>query len=84
MDNKFVEIFWTEFGDLFINRVLRFWQSTPSQKDYLSGRSQDIVAIKAAFDRKDILIPFPIHILDFGIRGGEGLSQMKMNVSSKV
>ena len=83
MDGKAVEVFWTEFGDSSINGVLRFWQSTTSQKDYLSGRSQAIVAIKAAFDRDDIMIPFPIRTLDFGIRGGETLSQMKMNVSSK-
>jgi len=83
MDGKAVEVFWTEFGDSSINGVMRFWQSTTSQKDYLSGRSQAIVAIKAAFDREDIMIPFPIRTLDFGIRGGEGLSQMKLNVSSK-
>lgn len=83
LKDKPVEVFWTEFGDSSINGVLRFWQSTTSQKDYLKGRSQAIVAIKAAFDREDIMIPFPIRTLDFGIRGGETLSQMKVNVSSK-
>ena len=33
-------------------------------------------AIKAAYDKENIMIPFPIRTLDFGIRGGEKLSTM--------
>lgn len=39
-------------------------------------RSEAIKAIKAAFDQNDITIPFPIRTLDFGIKGGQKLSEM--------
>lgn len=34
------------------------------------------MAIKKAFDDNDIMIPFPIRTLDFGIKGGEKLDTM--------
>ena len=71
-----VEVFWGEFGDSSINAQVRFWQVATSQGDYLSERSKAIVAIKRAFDREDILIPFPIRTLDFGIKGGDNLADM--------
>ena len=77
---KDVQVFWTEFGDSSINGVVRFWQEATSQADFLAGRSRAIEAIKSAFDREDIMIPFPIRTLDFGIRGGEKLSEMALNV----
>jgi small conductance mechanosensitive channel len=40
--------------------------------------------IKEAFDANDIMIPFPIRTLDFGIRGGEKLSEMDMRVMNDV
>lgn len=39
------------------------------------------MAIKKACDVNDIIISFPIHILDFGIRGGEKLNTV-MEASS--
>ena len=83
IEKKPVEVFWTDFGDSSINGVLRFWQSSTSQMEYLKARSEAIVAIKSAFDEENIMIPFPIRTLDFGIRGGETLSQMKVHLSSK-
>lgn len=81
---KPVEVYWTDFGDSSINGILRFWQPISSQKDFLLARSQAIVSIKEAFDREDIMIPFPIRTLDFGIRGGEQLSEMKINIAEKL
>ncbi len=83
IEGKPIEVFWTGFGDSSMNGVLRYWQSSTSQMEYLKSRSEAIVAIKAAFDKEDIMIPFPIRTLDFGIRGGETLSQMKVHLSSK-
>lgn len=75
-ENKQVELFFNEFGDSSINFQLRFWLQRPSLKDYMAAQSEAIIALKTAFDENDIMIPFPIRTLDFGIRGGEQLSSM--------
>ncbi|CAH1000524.1 Small-conductance mechanosensitive channel [Neolewinella maritima] len=73
-----VELFFNEFGDSSINYTLRFWLSDgkSGQADYLEAQSEAIMAIKQAYDANDIMIPFPIRTLDFGIKGGEKLSTM--------
>jgi small conductance mechanosensitive channel len=45
-------------------------------------RSKAIKAIKRAFYEQDITIPFPIRTLDFGIKGGQKLSQMELNMNA--
>jgi small-conductance mechanosensitive channel len=62
--------FFREFGDSSINFVLRLWVNSPEQPAYLQVGSEAIVRIKKAFDEHDIMIPFPIRTLDFGIKGG--------------
>ncbi len=47
--------------------------------DFWSARSDAIIAITKKFDENDIMIPFPIRTLDFGIRGGEKLNAMLAN-----
>jgi small conductance mechanosensitive channel len=42
-------------------------------------KSTAIKTIKKAFDEHEITIPFPIRTLDFGIKGGQTLSQMELN-----
>lgn len=74
--NKPVQLFFNEFGNSSINYTLRFWLKTTGQADYLSAQSEAIMAIKKAYDENDIMIPFPIRTLDFGIKGGEKLSEM--------
>ncbi len=73
-----VELFFNEFGDSSINYTLRFWLSDrkSGQADFLEAQSEAIIAIKRAYDENDIMIPFPIRTLDFGIKGGEKLSEM--------
>ena len=71
-----VEVLWGEFGDSSINAQVRFWQPATTQLDYLKSRSAAVVAVKRAFDREDILIPFPIRTLDFEIKGGSTLADM--------
>ena len=78
--NKDVQLFFNEFGNSSINYTLRFWldQQKSGQADYLSAQSEAIIAIKRVYDDNDIMIPFPIRTLDFGIKGGEKLSEMKI------
>lgn len=47
---------------------------------FLKARSDAIIRLKKAFDENDITIPFPIRTLDFGIKGGEKLDEMKLNL----
>jgi small conductance mechanosensitive channel len=69
-----VEFFYEEFGGSSINFKIRFWVPA-EQKAFLAGRSRAIKAIKTAFDREGITIPFPIRTLDFGVVGGEPLAE---------
>lgn len=72
-----VDLFYEGFGDSSIDFQVRFWIEFRHQVDYLRARSEAIMAIKAAFDRDGITIPFPIRTLDFGggAVGGVGLSE---------
>ncbi|MGB5811389.1 MAG: mechanosensitive ion channel [Polyangiales bacterium] len=70
-----VEVYFEAFGDSSINFVGRFWIEYERHPDFLSAKSNAIVALKEAFDGNDIMIPFPIRTLDFGIRGGEPLAE---------
>ncbi|MCB0765253.1 MAG: mechanosensitive ion channel [Flavobacteriales bacterium] len=71
-----VELFYQEFGDSSINLQVRFWIAATSNAYYQEMRSRAIKAIKAAYDREGITIPFPIRTLDFGIKGGQKLNAM--------
>lgn len=76
-NNLGVTFFFTEFGGSSINFAVRYWVKSPmSQGDYLNALSEGVIAVKAAFDQNGIDIPFPIRTLDFGIKGGEKLSEM--------
>ncbi|RZK80317.1 MAG: mechanosensitive ion channel [Pedobacter sp.] len=74
-----VTMFYTDFGDSSINYVIRFWISTLASADFLDIRSQAIMKIKKAYEQNDIMIPFPIRTLDFGIKGGVSLGQINTN-----
>ena len=73
---KDLEFFYTEFGDSSINFLVRFWLDQVGQAAQLQAQSQAVLALKKAFDENDIMIPFPIRTLDFGIKGGEKLNEM--------
>lgn len=74
-----VTMFYTDFGDSSINYVIRFWISTLASADFLDIRSQAIMKIKRAYEQNDIMIPFPIRTLDFGIKGGVSLGEIHTN-----
>lgn len=74
--NRDVEFYYEEFGGSSINFKIRFWVHFRRGRDYWTARSDAIMAITKKFDENDIMIPFPIRTLDFGIRGGEKLDSM--------
>ncbi len=69
-----VELYFEGFGESSIDFVVWFWVSFREQSDYLGAMSEAVMRLKKAFDENDITIPFPIRTLDFGIKGGERLS----------
>lgn len=80
------DLIYTGFGDSSINFTLRFWVNFEGkgQADYLKARDAGIVAVKKAFDAKDIVIPFPIRTLDFSIKGGGPLrSELRAGKSAE-
>ena len=75
-ETKPVEFFYTGFGGSSIDFKIRFWKNITAQKDYLEAQSTAIIAIKKAFDKNNITIPFPITTLDFGVVGGVGIDEI--------
>ncbi|WP_323755378.1 mechanosensitive ion channel family protein [Roseivirga sp.] len=76
VDGEPIKLVYQEFGSSSINFKVMFWiDYNPKNPMYLEARSEAIRAIKKAFDANDITIPFPIRTLDFGIKGGEKLSE---------
>lgn len=83
LDNQEIGFYYKEFGDSSINFVLMLWIQYPDEPGYLAARSEAVMRIKKAFDVNGITIPFPIRTLDFGIKGGQKLSEMKIQVGQK-
>lgn len=80
--SKDINLFYTEFGDSSINFLLTIWLTATDHGTYLQAQSDAIMLIKQAYDDNDITIPFPIRTLDFGIKGGEKLSEMQVQVAN--
>lgn len=78
-----VTLFFKEFGDSSINYEVRYWVDFKKQPDYLAALSDGIMRIKKAYDENNIMIPFPIRTLDFGIKGGEKLNEQLQTVLPK-
>ncbi|WP_421775426.1 mechanosensitive ion channel family protein [Gracilimonas sp.] len=72
--SKDVELYFDEFGGSSVNFKIRFWITFDKLPQYWGAQSEAIIALKKAFDENDIMIPYPIRTLDFGIRGGEKLN----------
>jgi small conductance mechanosensitive channel len=71
-----IEVYFNAFGSSSINLTAMIWISYPGQNSYLVTRHQAIMNIKKAYSKNNIMIPFPIRTLDFGIKGGEKLNTM--------
>lgn len=76
LTNQDISLYYSEFGDSSINFTVRFWVNFLKQPDFLKAKSDAIMAVKKAYDENDIMIPFPIRTLDFGIKGGEKLNEV--------
>lgn len=61
-----IDVFFEEFDSSSINLTVRVWVHYPENKSYLKARHNAILRIKAAYDKNDITIPFPIRTLEFG------------------
>ncbi|XOV67837.1 MAG: mechanosensitive ion channel family protein [Fluviicola sp.] len=64
-EGKDIQVLYTEFGGSSINFEVRFWTPNGSKANWLQVRSDAIQAIKVAFDREGISIPFPIRTLEW-------------------
>ncbi|HJX29972.1 MAG TPA: mechanosensitive ion channel family protein [Thermoanaerobaculia bacterium] len=71
-----VDLYFEEFGESSIDLVVRFWVNFSKQPDYLEARSEAIQRLKTAFDQAGIVIPYPVRTLDFGVKGGERLTEV--------
>lgn len=80
--DKPVEFFYTGFGDSSIKFMCRYWIKFEREPDYKHALSDTIIKIKAAFDANGITIPFPIRTLDFGIKGGQALTDTTITVKT--
>lgn len=63
--NEEVEFMYNEFGDSSINFVVRFWAPVTTNRDILIATNSAIIAMKKAYDKHGINIPFPIRTLEF-------------------
>ena len=77
VEEEEVTMFYTGFGDSSINYVIRLWINVHDNVNILEVQSQCILKIKKVYDEHNIMIPFPIRTLDFGIKGGVSLSEMQ-------
>lgn len=80
-ENK-TTVYFTEFGDSSINLSVRMWINTAEQSVFVKVRSEAIMRIKTAYDANDIMIPFPIRTLDFGIKGGTTMTEMPITFAN--
>ena len=78
-----ITMFYQEFGGSTINFVLRLWINTPEQPIYLKVGSEAIMRLKIAYDKNDIMLPFPTTTLDFGAKGGLPLADVAINIAQK-
>ncbi|WP_147678798.1 mechanosensitive ion channel family protein [Algibacter pacificus] len=60
-----VEFYYEEFGGSSINYLCRFWIDSESLLEKYRAKTAAIIAIKKAYDKAGVNIPFPIRTLQF-------------------
>lgn len=70
LQDKDVDLFYQAFQDSSIGFEVRFWITSDSNRHFHAVRSDVIMAIKKAYDKEGITIPFPIRTLEFSQGGG--------------
>lgn len=71
-----VELFYQAFGENSIDLEVRFWITSVSNNHFHTVRSNAIMAIRAAYTKEGVTIPFPMRTLDFGSKRGNALEVM--------
>ncbi len=71
-----ISVFAEGFGDSSVNLLVWFWIDYPGETSFMEARHQGVDLVHKTLSENDILIPFPIRTLDFGIKGGEKLNAM--------
>lgn len=71
-----VDVFYQGVQESRVAFEVRFWIASQSNRHFHTVRSAVIVAVKQAYRREGITIPFPIRTLDFGVKGGQRLDAM--------
>lgn len=66
IQNVEIDVFFDEFGASSINLSARVWVHYTNGRAYFNARHEAIMAIKKAYDKNGITIPFPIRTLEFG------------------
>ena len=69
------QVYCEGFGASSIDLLVWCWISYPGETGFMEARHQIVSVIKRTLADNDILIPFPIRTLDFGIRGGVALQE---------
>lgn len=72
--------FFEGLGESTIDFKIRIWVNSNKYGDYLRFINDTIIILKEAFDANDISLPYPIRTLDFNMKGGEKLSDMKLHI----
>ncbi len=65
-----VELYFDAFGESAIELVVQFWIPFARWAEYQTARSEAVIAVRRAFDREGIAIPFPVRSLDLARIGG--------------
>lgn len=78
-----IEVFAESFADSSVNLLVWFWIDYPGHVGFMQSRHKAVHLIHKSLAENDILIPFPIRTLDFGIKGGEKLNAMLSSKEAK-
>lgn len=76
-------MFYQEFADSSVNFTLQLWINSTEQPIFLQAQSEAIVLLKKAYDENNIMLPFPVRTLDFGVKGGVTLAEALPNIFRK-
>jgi small-conductance mechanosensitive channel len=76
-------VFAEGFGDSAVNLLVWLWIDYPGETGFMAARHTAIATIKKSLEAADILIPFPIRTLDFGIKGGASLDAILTEQANK-
>jgi small conductance mechanosensitive channel len=61
-----VDMFYQRFEDHYLVLEARFWILATSNRHYHKVKSDVIMALKAAFDREGVILPYPVRLVEMG------------------